>query len=88
MNYKIKNYMEDAVREKVMSYLKKSNSCSCERCVLDIMALALNELPAKYYVTEIGELFIKTSELASQYNVDLEVAVLKAIALVKANPRH
>lgn len=85
---KLKNYMEDIVTKKVDSVLNLMNICKCEKCKLDIMAIALNELPAKYIVTDKGELYTKLRELEQQFEVDIETAIVKAAIFVNKSPQH
>lgn len=86
--YKLKNYMEELIFKKTDDLLKLMSICKCEKCKLDIMALALNDLPARYIVTDKGELFTKVLELEQQFEVDVETAIIKAALLVGKNPRH
>ncbi|HYE84213.1 MAG TPA: late competence development ComFB family protein [Clostridia bacterium] len=86
--YRLKNYMEELVVKKSDDILKLLNICKCEKCRLDIMALALNELPAKYVVTDKGELYTKVRELEQQFEVDVETAIVKAAIFVGKNPKH
>ncbi len=86
--FKLKNYMEEIVAHKIDQLLKIMNFCNCEKCRLDIMAIALNDLPSKYVVTEKGELFTKLKELESQFEVDVETAIVKAALFVSKNPKH
>lgn len=86
--YRLKNYMEELVVKKTDDILKLMNICKCEKCRLDIMALALNELPTKYVVTDKGELFTKVRELEQQFEVDVETAIIKAAVFVGKNPKH
>ena len=86
--YRLKNYMEELVLKKTNEILKLMNICKCEKCRLDIMALALNELPAKYVVTDKGELFTKLRELEQQFEVDVDTAIIKAAVFVSKNPKH
>lgn len=86
--YRLKNYMEELVNKKTDDILKLMSICKCEKCKLDIMALALNDLPAKYVVTDMGELFIKVRELEQQFEVDIETAIIKAAIFVGKNPKH
>lgn len=56
--------------------------CRCERCLSDIIALALNYLPPHYYVdADMG------SEIGSPW-VMIEGAVIEAMDTVGKNPRH
>lgn len=84
----IKNYMEEIVFNQMQEVLADINSCSCEKCVLDIAAIALNDLPPKYIVSEKGELYSKISALKQQFEVDVIAAIIKAAVLVKRKPRH
>ena len=86
--YRLKNYMEELVVKKTEDILKLMSICKCEKCKLDIMALALNDLPAKYVVTDMGELFSKLRELEQQFEVDVEMAIIKAAIFVGKNPKH
>lgn len=85
----LKNYMEDAVKEKLEAILPEQKEvCSCPRCKVDITAIALNSLPPRYVVQDIGYVYAKVSELTVQFSVDLTVAVMKGIETVSKHPRH
>ena len=87
--YKLKNYMEVLVDEILPSMLlKEEEICKCEKCVLDIKAIALNRLPAKYIVSDIGEIYRRYDELGKQLEIDVVEAILRAIELVKIRPKH
>lgn len=85
---KLKNYMEIVAEHKLNEVLNYMNICKCDKCKLDMMAIALNELPPKYVVTDMGELYTKVSELANQFEVDAETALIKAAMFVGKNPKH
>jgi competence protein ComFB len=84
----IKNYMEEVVFNQMKEVLTDINMCTCEKCMLDVAAIALNDLPPKYLVTEKGELYSKINTLAQQFDVDVIAAITKAALLVKRRPRH
>ncbi len=84
----IKNYMEEIVFNQMKEILSDINVCTCDKCLLDIAAIALNDLPPKYIVTEKGELYSKIDTLRQQFEVDVIAAITKAAVLVKRNPRH
>lgn len=86
--HQIKNYMEEVVFALMKDVLDDINVCKCEKCILDIGALALNDLPTKYIVSEKGELYSKIDSLRQQFEVDVIAAIAKAAVLVKRNPRH
>ena len=85
---RIKNYMEDSVNELLDVVLAETNSCTCEKCLYDITAIALNSLPSKYVVTSRGNLYTKLAAHQQQSNVDVISAITKAVVIVNNNPRH
>ena len=87
-NDQVKNYMEEVVYMLLPEILRDINACKCPKCTLDIAAMALNQLPPKYIVTEKGELYSKISTLRQQFEVDVISAITKAAVLVKRSPRH
>ncbi|HUV85008.1 MAG TPA: late competence development ComFB family protein [Methanosarcinales archaeon] len=86
--FRLKNTMEDVVNKNIDSILNVMNICKCEKCRMDIMAISLNDLPAKYVVTETGELYTKVRELEQQFEVNVETAIIKAAIFVTKNPQH
>lgn len=84
----IRNYMEEVVFNVMKEILEDLNVCNCEKCILDIAAIALNDLPSKYVVTQKGELYTKVNNLKQQFEIDVISAITKAAILVKRNPRH
>jgi len=84
----LKNYMEEIVFTMMKKVLMDMDVCTCEKCCLDIAAIALNRLPPKYIVTEKGELYSKANTLIQQFEVDVIAAITKAAIKVKENPRH
>jgi len=84
----IKNYMEDCVIDQVEEIMKGMEACTCDKCKMDVAAIALNALPPKYVVTRKGQLYTKLSVLQHQFNVDIISAITKAIVLVSERPRH
>ncbi|MDY6795551.1 MAG: late competence development ComFB family protein [Actinomycetota bacterium] len=85
----LRNYMEEVVESTMDEILStREDVCDCERCRMDIKALALNHLPPKYVVTERGYVYTKVNELESQFKADVVVAVTNALKIVRKNPRH
>jgi competence protein ComFB len=80
--------MEDAVFSQMESILSDMNICTCEKCKLDIAAIALNNLPPQYVVTERGILFSKLETLQQQYEISITAAIIRAGLLVKKTPWH
>ncbi len=84
----LKNYMEDVVDQTLDEIMEWKESCGCDRCRNDIKALALNHLPPKYVVTDMGYVYSKVNQLATQFRTDITVAVTNAMKVVSKNPRH
>lgn len=84
------NKMEEAVKQMADQLLtgQHKNVCSCQRCRLDILALALNSLPPKYVVTNIGNAVTNVDLSSSQWTANVTMAVCNAIETVKSRPRH
>ncbi|HEY8889952.1 MAG TPA: late competence development ComFB family protein [Clostridium sp.] len=88
--YNLKNHFEIEVNNLLDTILKRyDNICKCEKCKLDIAALTLNSLSAKYTVSEQGEIYASAlAEVNKQQAIDVTTAITKAIAIVSANPKH
>ncbi len=83
------NRMEKVTNEVADEMLKKDPAfCRCSRCHLDVVALALNTLPPRYVVTEIGEVFTNVNLASAQWRADVMTAVLHAMEIVRKKPRH
>jgi len=80
--------MEEAVQDMILDVLEGLDCCKCEKCILDIKAIALNNLPPKYVVTEKGLIFKKVDALIQQFEVDIISAIAKATVIVRKYPRH
>ena len=78
------NLTEYAVNCRINEAFAKFKSCKCDRCMKDVAAIALNKLPAKYVVVEEDQI----ETIVEQYNLDVIPALVSAIMVVKANPRH
>lgn len=62
--------------------------CKCDICIMDIKAIALNNLPPRYVVTDKGELYKKVEALDNQIQVDVIRAITNAVEQVRKNKRH
>ncbi len=82
--------MEKFVGDEVDRLIMDDNykGCRCERCIADMIALALNSLPAKYVVTEKGAMISKVVASLPQNQVDVLAAVVAASKVVEKHPRH
>ena len=85
----IKNYLEIVVQDVVEKELSSKDEpwAKSEKSRLDIMAFILNRLPARYVVTDKGWIMTKIKETEVQFQVDILREMVKAIEVVKKNPR-
>ena len=86
--HELKNYMEVIVAAIADRLIPEFGMCSCEKCRLDVIAHALNQLPPHYVVSEKGALLASADVLAMQKSTDVLSTVLISIRLVDASPRH
>ena len=84
----LKNFMEDCVERLIPKVTKNMGICNCERCTMDILAYALNNLPPKYIVTDKGHLFAKVNSMDIQFDTDIMTTIYAGAQIVGANPRH
>lgn len=82
------NAMETIVVKKLDEVWGSIGGCKCKKCHDDIVAYALNQLPPKYVVSNEGEIYARVSEMSSEQEFDILLAVAKAIQVVDQNPRH
>lgn len=86
--YKLINYMEIMVRDLLKETIDNFDYCKCSMCQLDIIALALNELPPQYAVSTEGLTYKKLDQLKAQCSIDVVLAITKAAKVIGENPRH
>lgn len=83
-----KNIMEDLVDGRLDELMRFSGVCCCERCRADVRTLSLNTLPAKYVMSTSGDVYVRFQSLEPQMQADIVTAIMNAIEVVRANPRH
>ncbi|MBI2569341.1 MAG: late competence development ComFB family protein [Candidatus Schekmanbacteria bacterium] len=80
----LRNANEERVLDDVELVLReRTDLCPCRDCRLDMVALALNNLPARYRISA-GHGIHRTDISFSQ----VRAAVIKACAIVKRYPHH
>lgn len=85
----LKNYSEILVEDAIKKLWNEMDTiCKCQRCYYDTMALSLNQLPAKYVVTQTGEVYAKANHFMNQAQVDVMSEVMKASLKVNENYSH
>lgn len=86
--YELKNYAEVVITELATRLIPEYGLCRCDKCRLDVIALALNQLSPQYVVTEKGALLASADILVMQKSTDYLSAVLSAVRMVESSPRH
>lgn len=85
----LKNYTETVVKEVLEELLSKNDTiCSCEKCKLDVQAIALNHLPPQYYVSEKGEVYSKLLATYIDTRIKVVTELSKALMKVENQPLH
>ncbi|GBF32903.1 hypothetical protein DCCM_2000 [Desulfocucumis palustris] len=87
------NCTEIAVRELFPEALKSyqqrvNNICTCQRCLDDIVALALNYLPPHYVGSERGSIITSVDYQRLGGRTEVFARICQAIKVVYENPRH
>ena len=62
------NVMQALVEEKVDKCMAEANMCTCPRCRIDVMALALSRLPSKYVVLHSNDTLPMLTVYANRYS--------------------
>jgi len=83
------NVMEQIVGHiDLEQHMKNYDLCMCQRCRVDVLALTLTRLPAKYVV--VGEYSVAPiiGYYENRFRVRILTEIIKSCLDVKANPRH
>jgi len=82
------NEAERLVIEEIARQLAaNSDLCTCEECVLDIAAYALNHVTPRYRASLMGSIYAVRQRDAA-YQREVQRAVSEAIQRIRANPAH
>lgn len=87
-NYTYLNVMEFVVKNIAINYMKKFDVCTCGRCVADVTALALTNLPSKYIVVESSTASPLLNYYSTKFSQQAIVELTKACNTVKESPHH
>jgi competence protein ComFB len=78
--------VKDELGRQLESYPKEI--CKCNDCVLDMAALALNEVKPLYRVSLMGTFYAEAAKNDETYRAGVRDAVSRAIKKVSDNPGH
>ena len=86
----LKNEAENLVLEELGRQLGEhpEDVCRCNECVVDMAAMALNNIRPLYRVSLLGTLYAATAKDHKEYTDQIREAVATAIKKVHNNPGH
>ncbi|MGF7001821.1 hypothetical protein M2145_000437 [Lachnospiraceae bacterium PF1-21] len=87
-NYVVINVMEQLVKDNVRYYMDKLEMCTCPRCTVDVMALSLTRLDAKYVVAKREEVSPLLNYYSRKYEGNISIELMKAGRQVMETPHH
>ncbi len=82
------NVTEANVYERMPMIVESSDMCECDRCRNDVLCLACNSLPPRYVNSAKGDIYERIEAYDKEEKKKIDEAILKAVEIVKANPRH
>ena len=82
------NLTQALVEEKADKLMKQFGMCTCNRCRVDVTAIALSNLPAKYVAMQNRDILPLLSMYEERYSAAVTVQVMKACRMVMARPHH
>ena len=83
------NLTQELVEYEVKSRIPTATMrCKCNKCVTDVMALALNSVNSHFITSERGEILSRVSLTNMKGSNDIMIAILQAIHKVGENPMH
>ena len=86
--YTVLNVTQALVEEKADKYMKMFGMCTCKRCRIDVIAMALSNLPAKYVVVKGSDINPRLSYYESKYSAAVITSVMSACKKVLEKPHH
>ena len=87
-NYTCLNVTQSIVEEKADKYMKMFGMCTCNRCRIDVIAMALSNLPAKYVVVKNEDINPRLSFYEQKYSAAVITQVMGACKKVLERPHH
>lgn len=82
------NVLQSLVEDISPYYICNMLQCNCQRCIADMKALALTNLPSKYVVLEKDHKAAYMSVYAARYEKLLSVQMMRACVIVNEHPHH
>jgi competence protein ComFB len=90
--YDFENLINEAetlvLKELEAQLAEASGICTCQDCVLDMAAFALNNVKPYYRVSLMGTLYARATTDETAYGREIKKAVGEAIKKISSNPSH
>ena len=87
-NVEYTNVLQELVEGTSLYYIENMLQCRCQRCIVDMKALALTNLPSKYVVLEKSKRAAYMSVYAARYEKELSVQMMRACVIINEHPHH
>jgi len=86
----LKNEAEQLVYHELETQLANAGEdvCRCNDCVMDMAAMALNNVKPLYHYSILGNLYAAQAKSNQAYADNVQQQVAQAIAKVSSNPSH
>jgi competence protein ComFB len=86
----LKNEAENLVLNELGQQLEsyEGEICTCNDCVVDMAAIALNSVKPLYHFSILGTLYASQAMTDTEYSESIRSAVHAAIEKVRRNPSH
>ena len=86
----LKNEAEQLVLDELETQLAHVNEeiCRCNDCVVDMAAMALNNVKPLYHYSILGTMYAAQAKSDQVYADNVQQQVAQAIAKVSSNPSH
>jgi len=86
----LRNEAEQLVYSELEAQLAEADEsvCRCNDCVMDMAAMALNNVKPLYHYSILGNLYAAQAKSDQAYADSVQQQVANAIAKVSSNPSH
>ena len=82
------NLTQALVEDKAEKLMRQFGMCTCNRCKVDVTAIALSNLPAKYVAMQNRDILPLLSMYEEKYSAAVTVQVMSACRMVMKRPHH
>ncbi len=87
-DFEFLSVMEYIIEQEIHTYIENFSVCNCSRCMADVMALSLTNLPAKFVVAGKDSVSPILNFYSKKYATEVTVALTNACVQVAEHPHH